>query len=52
VILQTSARESGANKAWILNRQTVMAKARNIVAGDVDDPCKYLLLFVLARYSG
>jgi hypothetical protein len=52
VILQTSARESGANKSWLLNRDTVTAKARNAVVGNVDDPCKYLLLFVFARSSG
>jgi len=51
VILQTSARESGANKQWLLDRQKVVAKATNLVEGDVDDICKYLLLFVIARAS-
>lgn len=49
VILQTSAREDGAGKRWLLDQPKVVAKARNIVAGDLADPCKYLLLFVLAR---
>jgi hypothetical protein len=50
-ILQTSAREDGANKSWLLDREAVMAKARNVVEGSLDDPCKYLLLFVFARAS-
>jgi len=49
VLLQTSAREDGASKQWLLNQQKVEAKSRNLVAGDLNDPCKYLLLFVLAR---
>ncbi|MDA0365270.1 MAG: hypothetical protein O2843_05310, partial [Chloroflexi bacterium] len=49
VILQTSVRESGANKQWLLDRGKVTAKAINLVQCDVDDPCKYLLLFVIAR---
>lgn len=51
VILQTSVREDGAGKPWILDQQTVMAKSRNLVEGDLDDPCKYLLLFVFAQAS-
>lgn len=51
VILQTSVREDGANKQWILSRPTVEAKARNLIEGDVNDPCKYLLLFVFAQAS-
>jgi hypothetical protein len=51
VILQTSAREDGAGKQWLLDRAKVTAKARNIVEGDVNDPCKYLLLFAFARAS-
>lgn len=49
VILQTSVREDGGGKAWLLDQQKVMAKARNLVEGDVNDRCKYLLLFVFAR---
>ena len=49
VLLQTSVRESGAGKQWILNQQEVLAKATNLVQGDLNDPCKYLLLFVHAR---
>jgi len=49
VILQTSARESGAGKQWLLDQEKVLAKATNILEGDMDDPCKYLLLFVIAR---
>ncbi len=48
VILQTSAREDGANKQWLLDQQRVTAKARTVIEGSVNDPCKYLLLFVLA----
>ena len=49
VILQTSVRERGENRPWILDRDTVLAKAENVVRGDIDDPCKYLLLFVVAE---
>jgi hypothetical protein len=51
VILQTSARERGADKPWILDREKVLAKADSLIEGDLDDPCKYLLLFVVARSS-
>lgn len=51
VMLQTSVREDGANKQWILSQQKVTAKARNMVEGDINDPCKYLLLFVIAQAS-
>jgi len=51
VILQTSVREDGANKQWILDQQKVMAKSRNMIEGDINDPCKYLLLFVFAQAS-
>jgi hypothetical protein len=47
VVLQTSVRER-ADQPWILDRQALLAKAENIVEGDIDDPCKYLLLFVTA----
>jgi hypothetical protein len=49
VVLQTSVREDGAGKSWILDQQTLLANATNTVEGDLDDPCKYLLLFVTAR---
>ena len=48
VVLQTSVREDGAGKSWILDRETLLAKATNTVEGNLDDPCKYLLLFVTA----
>ena len=51
VILQTSVREDGGGKAWLLDQQKVTAKARNLIEGDVNDRCKYLLLFVFARAS-
>lgn len=51
VMLQTSVREDGANKQWILSQQKLTAKARNLVQGDINDPCKYLLLFVIAQAS-
>jgi hypothetical protein len=47
-ILQTSVREDGAGKAWLLDQQTLLDKTVNTVEGDLDDPCKYLLLFVTA----
>jgi len=51
VVLQTSVRERGAGRAWILDRAKLTAKAKNIIAGEVDDPCRYLLLFVVATAS-
>jgi hypothetical protein len=48
IVLQTSVRERGAGRAWILDRAKLTAKAENIIEGDVDDPCRYLLLFVTA----
>jgi len=51
VILQTSIREDGYGKPWILDQQRVLAKSRSVVQGSLDDPCKYLLLFVFARAS-
>jgi len=48
VILQTSVREDGPGKSWILDQQGLLAKVTNTVEGDLDDPCKYLLLFVTA----
>ena len=49
VILQTSVREDGPGKQWILNQQKILAAAKNLVEGDLNDPCKYLLLFVTAH---
>jgi hypothetical protein len=51
VVLQTSVRERGEGRPWILDRATVESKAETIVEGDVNDPCKYLLLFVVATAS-
>jgi len=48
VILQTSIREDGGGKAWLLDRAKLEAKAQTIVKGDIEDRCKYLLLFVVA----
>lgn len=48
VILQTSVREHGPGRPWIFDRDTVLARTTNLVAGDLDDPCRYLLLFVVA----
>ena len=48
VVLQTSVRERGAGRAWILDRAKLTAKAENIIDGAVDDPCRYLLLFITA----
>ena len=49
VILQTSVRQDGAGSGWILNQQRLLSDAVNLVEGDLNDPCKYLLLFVVAR---
>ena len=51
VILQTSVREQGSGKQWILNEQKLRGKSTNLVEGDINDPCKYLLLFVIAQPS-
>ena len=51
VILQTSVRESGANKPWLLDREQVLSRATNLVEANLEDHCKYLLLFVIARAS-
>jgi len=51
VILQTSVREDGAGKQWILDQASLLAKASNLVEGDLNDHCKYLLLFVTALAS-
>jgi hypothetical protein len=51
VVLQTSVREAGASKQWLLDREQILARASNVVEGDLEDPCKYLLLFVIARGS-
>jgi hypothetical protein len=51
VILQTSVREAGADRQWLLDREQVLSRAENLVEGDLEDPCKYLLLFVIARAS-
>ena len=51
VVLQTSVREAGANKHWLLDREQVLSRATNLVEADLEDPCKYLLLFVIARAS-
>ena len=48
-ILQTSVRERGVGKQWILDEPGLLAKTINLVEGDLDDPCKYLLLFVIAE---
>lgn len=51
VVLQTSVREDGPGKQWILSQPKLEAKAKNLIEGDVNDPCKYLLLFVFATAS-
>lgn len=51
VILQTSAREDGAGRQWLLPQAQVLARAQNIVPGDLADPCKYLLYFAIAHAS-
>jgi len=48
VILQTSVREDGPGKQWILDRDKLLSKSKNLVQGDLNDTCKYLLLFVFA----
>lgn len=51
VLLQTSVRERGADRPWLLDQEQVLSKASNRIEGDLHDPCKYLLLFVVARSS-
>jgi hypothetical protein len=51
VILQTSVREDGPGKQWILDRALLTGKAKTIIEGDINDTCKYLLLFVTATAS-
>jgi hypothetical protein len=51
VVLQTSVREDGPGKQWILDEAKLMGKAKNLIEGDINDPCKYLLLFVFATAS-
>jgi hypothetical protein len=51
VILQTSVRETGADARWLLDQEQVLSRASNVVDGDLGDPCKYLLLFVIAAAS-
>lgn len=49
VMLQTSVREDGGGKSWLLTQDKVLGKAKNLIEGDLGDPCKYLLLFVFAE---
>ena len=51
LILQTSVRETGADARWLLDQEQVLSRASNVVDGDLGDPCKYLLLFVIAAAS-
>jgi hypothetical protein len=51
VVLQTSVRERGADRTWILDRAKLTTKAQNVLVGNADDPCRYLLLFVVATAS-
>jgi hypothetical protein len=51
VVLQTSVREAGENRQWLLDREPLLSRATNLVGADIEDPCKYLLLFVIARAS-
>jgi hypothetical protein len=51
VVLQTSVREDGPGKQWILDQTKLTSKAKNLIEGDPNDPCKYLLLFVTATAS-
>ncbi len=52
LVLQTSVRERGAGAQWLLDQNKLLAKATNVVKGDLSDPCKYLLLFVTATPPG
>lgn len=53
LMMQTSVRENGEGKKWILDRDLLMSKARIFIEGSIDDPSKYLLLFAngLIRYD-
>lgn len=45
LLIQTSVRENNSTK-WLFNRNEIMSRTINTVVGDLDDPKKYLLLFV------
>ena len=51
VVINTSARENGVGKAWILDQSKVLSKAENLVQGDLADPCRYLELWIVAEAS-
>lgn len=51
IVMQTSVRERGDDRPWILDQATIEAKATVVVDGDLDDRCKYLLLFVVATLA-
>lgn len=48
VVLQTSVRESG-DKPWIFNRVKIENSTVSIIEDSVDNPSKYLLLFIVLK---
>lgn len=54
LIIQTSVRENGTDstgnaKPWIFNRNAIEKKAQSKIEGEINDPSKYLFLFVIAQ---
>lgn len=54
LIIQTSVRENGTDSAgnakpWIFNRNAIEKKTQSKIEGDINDPSKYLFLFVIAN---
>jgi len=50
LLLQTSVRENGSKK-WLIPKNEILGKAINVVEGDLEDPSRYLLLFVIATHK-
>lgn len=47
LLMQTSVREDKSQK-WLFKKEDIISKTTNTIDGDVDDPDKYILLFVSA----
>lgn len=53
LLIQTSVRQDKPGADWLppIPKEVLEKKAEVIVEGDIDDPAKYLLLFVMANLS-
>jgi hypothetical protein len=47
--MNTSARANGAGSPWILDRDKIVSRATDHFEGDINDPCKYLELWIIAE---